>query len=34
MTAYHEGLSWLTEKKTYQKYQKTFKQKSNKMFQM
>ena len=31
MTAYHEYLPWLTVKK---KYQKTFKQKGNYMFQM
>ena len=34
MTAYHEYLSWLAVKKKYQKYQKTFKQKGNYMFQM
>ena len=33
MTAYHEDLSWLTEKNR-SAYQKTFKQKRNKMFQM
>ena len=34
MTAYHEDLSWLREKKNRSIYQKTFNQKGNKMFQM
>ena len=33
MTAYHEDLSWLTNKNR-SIYQKTFKQKGNQMFQM
>ena len=33
MTAYHEDLSWLTEKNR-SMHEKTFKQKVNKMFQM